>query len=112
FTARAYYIEDCANIPTGILADLLGIGGSILLGVLGGAVGVPVAVPPDQISNMIANNCFDHSSSMVTLHVSLDGTEVAAPQQLLQHKGDVVEMAHLKRTSGQFCDPAIGLPCP
>ncbi len=112
FTARAYYIEDCANIPTGLLADLLGIGGSILLGVLGGAVGVPIAVPPDQISDLVANNCFDHSSSLVTLHISLDGTEVAAPQQRLQHKGDVLELAHLQRRNGQFCDPAVGIPCP
>jgi hypothetical protein len=112
FVARAYYIEDCANIPTGLLADILGIGGSILLGVLGGAVGVPIAVPPDQISNLVANNCFDHSGSTVTLHISLDGTEVAAPQQRLNHKGDVVEIAHLLRTSGQFCDPQIGLACP
>ncbi|HEY4221440.1 MAG TPA: choice-of-anchor D domain-containing protein, partial [Myxococcota bacterium] len=104
FTARVYYMEDCANIPTGLLADLLGIGGSILLGVLGAGIGVPVAVPPDQISNLIANNCFDHSGSTVTLHITLDGTDVADPQHRLEHKGDVFEMAHLKRTSGQFCD--------
>ena len=73
---------------------------------------MPIAVPPDQISDLVANNCFDHSSSLVTLHVSLDGAEVAAPQKNLEHKGDVVDMAHLLRTSGQFCDANIGLPCP
>lgn len=112
FTARVYYIEDCANIPTGLLADILGIGGSILLGILGGQVGVPIAVPPDQISDLVANNCFDHEGSTVTLHITLDGTEVAAPQHRLGGKGDVFEIAHLKRQDGQFCDPQIGLPCP
>lgn len=112
FTARVYYQEDCANIPTGLFADILGIGGSILIGVLGGAVGVPITVPPDQISDFIAENCFDHDSSLVTLHVSLDGQEVAAPQHLLDNRGDVFEMAHFLRTDGQFCDPDIGILCP
>jgi hypothetical protein len=112
FKARVYYIEDCANIPTGLLADLLGIGGSILLGVLGASVGVPIAVNPDTISDFVGNNCFDHASSTTTLHISIDGIEVAAPQHRLDHKGDVFEMAHLKRTGGQFCDPQVGLACP
>src|SRR5207302_638928 len=60
FTARVIYVEDCSDIPTGLLADILGISGTILLGALGGAVGVPIAVPPDQISNTIANHCFSH----------------------------------------------------
>lgn len=112
FTATILYQEDCANIPTGLLADILGIGGSILLGVLGGAVGVPIAVPPDQISDFVSENCFDHASSLVTLHISLDGVEVAAPQKRLDNRGDVFEIAHLQRRSGQFCDPEIGLDCP
>lgn len=112
FKAVVYYQEDCANIPTGLLADILGIGGSILLGALGGAIGVPIAVPPDQLSDLIAENCFDHASSLVTLHVSLDGTEVAAPQHRLNNRGDIVTMATLRRSNGQFCDASIGLPCP
>ena len=34
FDIKVTYIEDCANIPSGLLADILGIGGSILLGAL------------------------------------------------------------------------------
>jgi hypothetical protein len=112
FRARVYYVEDCANIPTGLLANILGIGGSILLGVLGGAVGVPIVVPPDQISQTIANNCFDHDSSLTTLHISLNGVERAAPQVRLDRKGDVREIARLVRRQGQFCDPQVGIPCP
>lgn len=112
FRANVYYIEDCANIPTGLLANILGIGGSILLGILGGAVGIPITVPPDQISDMIANNCFDHESSTTTLHISLDGTEVAAPQVRLNSKGDVREVTALHRLNGMFCDNNVGIPCP
>lgn len=112
FKARAYYIEDCANIPTGLLADLLGIGGSILLGWLGGNIGVPISVPPDQISDFIAENCFDRASTTVTLHISLDGEVIASPQQQLSAKGETQVIARLKRVNGQFCDPNIGIPCP
>lgn len=111
FRANVYYIEDCANIPTGLLANILGIGGSILLGILGGAVGIPITVPPDQISDMIANNCFDHASSMATLHISRDGVEDAAPQVRLGSKGEVREIATLTRTNGQFCNASLGVNC-
>lgn len=102
FEVRAHYIEDCANIPTGIVADLLGIGVSALLGVLGGSVGVPIAVPPDQISSFISENCWDHASSLVTLHISVNGQEIAAPQQRIQDKGDAITLVRLKRENGQF----------
>ena len=102
FIARAHFIEDCANIPTGILGDLLGIGASVLLGALGGAIGVPIAVPPDQISDMVTENCWDRDSSLVTLHVFLNGEEVASPQYRLRDKGDCADMIKLRRVNGQF----------
>ncbi len=102
FTARIHYLEDCANIPTGILADLLGIGASVLLGIIGGSVGVPITVPPDQISDFISENCWDHESSLVTLHVYVNGEEVAAPQYRLQNKGDFHDIIKLQREDGQF----------
>lgn len=102
FTVRAHYIEDCANIPTGILGDLLGIGGSILLGVLGGAIGVPVAADPAAISDLVTENCWDHESSLVTLHVYVNGDEVASPQFRLRDKGDCGELLRLRRENGQF----------
>jgi hypothetical protein len=102
FTARAHYIEDCANIPTGILGSILGIGGSILLGALGGAVGVPVAVDPNTISDLVTENCWDHESSLVTLHVYVNGDEVASPQYRLRDKGDCAELVKIRRENGQF----------
>ena len=102
FTARALYIEDCANIPTGVLGDILGIAGSVLLGVLGGAVGVPISVPPDQISDLVSENCWDRDSTLVTLHVFINGEEVASPQHRLRRKGDCGEMVRLRRENGQF----------
>lgn len=102
FTVRLHYVEDCANIPTGLLADLLGIGASALLGVLGGSIGVPISVPPDQISDLIAENCWDRASSLATVHISLNGQEVASPQIRLRQKGDFVDVIRLHRENGQF----------
>lgn len=102
FTARVHYVEDCANIPSGILGDILGIGASVLLGALGGAVGVPIAVPPDQISDLITENCWDHESSNVTLAVFLNGEQVASPSHRLRDKGDFFDIVKLRRENGQF----------
>jgi hypothetical protein len=102
FTARIHYIEDCANIPTGILADVLGIGGSILLGLLGGAIGIPIAVPPDQISDLISENCWDRESSQTTVHVFINGQPVGDFSHRLENKGDYYDIVKIKREDGQF----------
>jgi hypothetical protein len=117
FEISVSYIEDCANIPSGLLADLLGIGGSILLGALGGSIGVPIAVDPNNISDLIANNCFDHASSQTTTRISLDGVVVASPSFNLGEKGDRHTMARLRRVNGAFCSLTAGvgdasLQCP
>jgi hypothetical protein len=106
------YIEDCANIPTGLLADILGIGASVLLGALGGAVGVPIAVPPSDISDTIANNCFDREGTTVTTRISLNGVVVASPQTRLNDKGDFRTVATMKREAGFFCSETTGVGGP
>ena len=112
FEIKLSYVEDCANIPSGLLSDILGIGSSVLLGLLGGAIGVPIAVPPGQISDTIANNCFDHAASTVTTRISLNGTVVAAPSTRLGRKGDQATVARLKRLNGAFCSETAGVGAP
>lgn len=112
FNVGITYIEDCANIPTGLLSDILGIAGSVLLGALGGAVGVPIAVDPSSISDTIANNCFDHASTTVTTRISLDGVVVASPQTRLGAKGDFATVATMKRVNGAFCSETAGIGGP
>ncbi len=109
FDIEVDYIEDCANIPSGILSDVLGITGSVLLGLLGGAIGVPIAVDPGTISDTIANNCFDHASSSVTTRISLNGQVVASPAVRLGAKGDRNRVATLKRINGAFCSMTAGV---
>jgi hypothetical protein len=109
FDIKVTYVEDCANIPSGLLADILGIGGSILLGALGGSIGVPIAVDPTAISNTIANNCFDHAGSTTTTRLSLDGAVVASPSVRLNAKGDTRAVARLRRVNGAFCSLTAGV---
>lgn len=110
FNVEVSYIEDCANIPSGLLSSILGIGASVLLGALGGAIGVPIAVPPSDIAQTIAQNCFDHASSQVTVRISLDGQVVASPGVRLGSKGDTALIAQLQRINGRFCSrtPGVG----
>ena len=112
FDVNISYIEDCANIPSGLLSDILGIGSSVLLGLLGGAIGVPIAVPPAQISDTIANNCFDHAASTVTTRISLNGVVVASPSTRLGEKGDRATVAQLRRVNGAFCSLTAGVGGP
>ena len=112
FNVGVTYIEDCANLPLGLLSEILGITGSVLLGSLGGAVGVPIAVDPSSISDTIAINCFDHASTTVTTRISLDGVVVASPQTRLGAKGDFATVATMKRVDGAFCSETAGVGGP
>jgi hypothetical protein len=110
YSVRVFYKEDCANIPTGLLADILGIAGSVLLGVLGGAVGVPIAVPPENISQTIANNCFDRASSLTTVQLRVTGEVVGSPQVRLGSKGASCVIANFRRDNGQFVYEPLSSP--
>ena len=102
FTVRVHYVEDCANIPTGILGDILGIGLSAIFGIIGASAGVPISLPPDQISDLVTENCWDHDNSETTVHVYINGEEVASPTFNLQDKGDYHDIIKLKRENGVF----------
>ena len=102
FTVRVYYVEDCANMPTSGLGDLLGIGTSTLLAVLGGTVGIPVAVDPGAIGNLIGENCWEHAATTATVHVFVGNEEIAAPKVRLAAKGDYQEVVKLRRHNSSF----------
>ena len=102
FMVNVHYIEDCANVPTGIVADLAGIGVSTLLAVLGGQVGVPIAVPPDQINGLVKNNCWSRKSSLVTVTAYINGHEVHSRQRRLHARGDAATAFKVRRANGSF----------
>jgi hypothetical protein len=102
FVARAHYKEDCANIPTGLLADILGIGTSALFGIIGIAAGVPVPIDPGQVSNLISENCWEKKSTTATVKVYVSNVEKAAAQVTLGRKGDFADVIKIRREQGEF----------
>lgn len=102
FKARVYYIEDCANMPTGLLANLLGVGIGLIGSIIGGQIGVPMPVDPSQITDLIQNNCWGRGASDVTVTVFINGEEVAAKGVRLSKKGDHAVVARVRRQDGRF----------
>ena len=64
FVGRIHYHEDCKNLPSGILGDLLGIGTSILGSVIGASAGIPVGIDPNTVGDLITQNCWSFGSSL------------------------------------------------
>jgi hypothetical protein len=102
YIVRVHYMEDCSNMPTGALAGVLGISTELLFGILGGATGVFLPIDPSSVSNVIAQSCFTHSSTVATVKITINGVETAMPQARLGRKGSSAEVVHLLRRNGRF----------
>jgi hypothetical protein len=102
FIGRIHYHEDCKNLPSGIMGDLLGIGTSILGGVIGASVGVPIGIDPSTVSDLITENCWSFGSSLTTVKVLVNNQEIGAPQFRLNDKGDYHDIVRIQRLNGQF----------
>ena len=102
FIGRIHYHEDCKNLPSGILGDLLGIGTSILGSVIGASAGIPVGIDPNTVSDLITQNCWSFGSSLTTVKVLVNNEEIAAPQYRLNDKGDTHDIVRIQRLNGQF----------
>lgn len=112
FKGCLYYREDCASIPSDLLAGLLGITVSALLtGITEGVI------QPDagDVSEFIQNNCFDHSSSRARIAVFINGEEIASKSATVNAKGDYKCPVTITRTAGKYCVEGAAVPqdgCP
>jgi hypothetical protein len=93
------YQEDCASIPTGLLAGILGISVEALIGYLSGGV---IPVNGGDISDIIENICLDKSSSAVTIKVFINGMLVQERNATLGRKGDTTYVLDLIRQNSLF----------
>lgn len=102
FNVCAFYREDCASIPTDLLAGLLGIGVSALLsGITEGLI------TPDSgdVADFISNNCWDHASSQVLFSTFVNGVQVAQTSARLGGSGDYSCPVAIQRINGLYCVP-------
>ena len=100
FNICAFYREDCASIPTDLLAGLLGIGVSALLSGLTEGV-----ISPDSqdVAEFIRNNCWDHASSQVLFSTFVNGVQVAQTSARLGAAGDYSCPVTVERINGLYC---------
>ena len=93
------YIEDCASVPTRIVASLLGISVDALLGYLSGG---SIMLDGDSIADAIQSLCLDHEGTTATVTVYVNGTVVQERSVGLGSKGDTVYALDLIRQGGVF----------
>jgi hypothetical protein len=112
FKACAHYREDCASIPTDLLAGLLGITVSALLSGLTEGI-----ISPDSqdVAEFIQNNCWDHESSRAQISTFVNGVQVAQTSTNLGGKGDYTCPVTVQRINGLYCvsgaqPPQAGCP--
>lgn len=96
------YQQDCASVPTGLLAGILGISVEALVGYLSGGL---VPVNGEDVADIIQNICLDKSSTAVSIKVYVNGMLTAEKQAQLGRKGDSTYALDLVRAQGVFSVP-------
>lgn len=93
------YQEDCASVPTGLVAGVLGISLDALIAYLTGGI---ISGNGDDIGDIIANLCIDHSSTAVSVKVFVNGMLISEKNATLGRKGDSAYVLDLIRASSHF----------
>jgi len=112
FKGCVNYREDCASIPSDLIAAILGISISALISGLSEGTINPDA---STISDFIANNCWDHSSSQAHITTFVNGDPVAETAVTLGSKGNDACPVTVQRVNGLYCvqgasPPQVGCP--
>lgn len=93
------YQEDCATIPTTLLASVLGISIDALIAYLSGGA---VDIDSDALANAIDDLCLDRSESTATITVYVNGEPIREKSITLGKKGDQIYAIDLERKEGTF----------
>ena len=93
------YVEDCASVPTQLLAGVLGISVSSLTSYLSGGA---VNIDGDRVSNAISSLCLNREGTQATVTVYVNGQVVTETTIALGQKGDVAYAIDLVRQNGTY----------
>ena len=96
------YQNDCASLPTDLLAGILGISVEVLVGYLSGGA---IPIPGQDIGDLIQSICLDKSSSAVTVKVFVNGNLISEKNATLGRKGDSTYVLDLVRQNSMFRVP-------
>ncbi len=94
------YQEDCASVPAGLVAAVLGISVEALVVYLSG--GSNLGIGADDVSSAIEGICFDRTASNATVTIYVNGSVVAEVPATLSRKSETLYVADLIRENGQF----------
>lgn len=93
------YMEDCASVPTALVAGVLGISLDALIAYLSGGI---LSGNGGDIGDIIGNLCVDHSSTAVSVKVYVNGAQVLEKNASLGRKGDSTYVLDLIRAGSHF----------
>lgn len=96
------YQNDCASLPTDLLAGILGISVEVLIGYLSGGA---IPIPGQDVGDLIQSICLDKSSTAVTVKVFINGVLTAEKNASLGRKGDSTYVLDLVRQNSMFSVP-------
>ena len=94
------YREDCASVPSGLVAALLGISIEALITYYTG--GSTLGIGAQQVADVIETLCLRRLSSPATVTVYVNGAVIAEVPAVLERKNDFLYAAELERSGGQF----------
>jgi hypothetical protein len=94
------YQEDCASVPAGIVAAVLGISVETLINALTGGIGTGPS--SEEISSVVDNLCLNRSGTTATVTVYVNGQVIAEVPTRLGAKGELVYALDLERSNGTF----------
>lgn len=96
------YQNDCASLPTDLLAGILGVSVEVLVGYLSGGA---IPIPGQDIGDLIQSICLDKSSTAVTVKVFINGVLTAEKNASLGRKGDSTYVLDLVRQNSMYTVP-------
>ncbi len=96
------YQQDCASLPTQLLAGILGISVEVLVGYLSGGA---IPIPGQDVGGLIQSVCLNKESTAVTVKVYVNGMLKAEKNATLGRKGDSTYVLDLVRQGGTFSVP-------
>jgi hypothetical protein len=96
------YQNDCASLPTDLLAGILGISVEVLVGYLSGGA---IPIPGQDVGDLSQSICLDKSGSAVTVKVFINGVLTAEKNANLGRKGDSTYVLDLVRQNSLYSVP-------
>lgn len=99
FRVLLQYQEDCASLPTQLVADLLGIGVDVLIRYLSEGL---LDIDGQDLAAVIAEFCVNHEPSTVNVAVWVNGRLEHEARATLGRKGDTRSVVTILRNNGRY----------